>query len=47
MVEIYSQEQKIRKITKARSETIKFLLKFSQSMHVIDYKNIKFETNLN
>ncbi len=47
MEEIYSEEQKICKIAKARPETIQFLLGFSKSMTIVDYKNNKFETYLN
>lgn len=47
MEEIYSEEEQICKITKARPETVKFLLGFSASMQIIDYKNIQFETTLN
>jgi len=47
MEEIYSEEQKICRIAKARPETISFLLGFSKSMRVIDCKNMKFETVLN
>jgi len=47
MEEIYSEEQQIRKITKARPATVQFLLGFSKSMHIIDYKNMQFETTLN
>ncbi|MFD2587204.1 hypothetical protein ACFSQJ_09700 [Croceitalea marina] len=47
MEEIYSEEQQICKITKARPATVQFLLGFSKSMHVVDYKNTQFETILN
>lgn len=47
MEEIYSEEQKTCKIAKARPETIQFLLGFSRSMRVVDYKNMQFETMLN
>ena len=47
MEEIYSEEQKICKITNARPETVRFLLGFSKSMHIVDYRNMKFETILN
>jgi len=47
MEEIYSEEQKICRIAKAKPETISFLLGFSKSMRVIDYNNMKFETVLN
>ena len=47
MEEIYSEEQKICRIAKAKPETISFLLGFSKSMRVIDYNDMKFETVLN
>ena len=47
MEEIYSEEQKIYKKTKARPATVQFLLGFSKSMHIIDYKKTQFEVNLN
>jgi len=47
MEEIYSEEQKICKITKAKPSTVEFLLRFSQSMHVIDFNSMQFEANLN
>lgn len=47
MEKIYSEEQHICRITKARPETVKFLLGFSKALTVNDYQNIKFETILN
>ncbi|MEM8999652.1 MAG: hypothetical protein AAGB24_05260 [Bacteroidota bacterium] len=47
MEEIYSEEQQLCKITKARPETVQFLLRFSKSLQVVDYKNIIFERTLN
>ena len=47
MEEIYSEEQQICKITKARPETVSFLLGFSASMHIIDSQNMQFEATLN
>ena len=47
MEEIYSEEQKICKITKSSPETIRFLMGFSKALEVSDYKNMKFETILN
>jgi len=47
MEEIYSEEQQICRIAKAKPETVSFLLAFSTSMRVIDYNNMKFETVLN
>ena len=44
MEEIYSEEQKICKITKASPETIRFLMGFSKALEVSDYKYMKFET---
>ena len=46
MEKIYSEEQTAR-LTKARPETIKFLMDFSKSLRVIDYQGIKFESTLN
>jgi len=47
MEEIYSEEQKICRIAKARPETVSFLLAFSKSMQVINYNDLQFETVLN
>ncbi len=47
MEEIYSEAPKICKITKAKPETISFLLAFSKSYQVAKYKNLKFERTLN
>jgi hypothetical protein len=47
MEKIYSEKQQICRITKARPETINFLMGYSKSLQVIDYQNIKFESVLN
>ncbi len=47
MEKIYSEEQQACRITKARPETVKFLLRFSKSLQVIDYQDLKFEAVLN
>lgn len=47
MEEIYSEEQKICRIAKARPETVSFLLTFSKSLNVVSYNNLQFETVLN
>lgn len=47
MEEIYSEQQQICKITKARPETVKFLLGFSKSFQVTEYQDIKFDNYLN
>ena len=46
MEKIYSEEQTAR-LTKARPETIKFLLDFSKSLRVIDYQGVKFDSIMN
>jgi len=47
MEEIYSEEQKIYRIAKARPETIQFLLGFSKSFQVIECQKMQFEHVLN
>ena len=47
MEEIYSEDQRINRITKAKSETVKFLLGFSASMQIIECQNMQFEVTLN
>ena len=47
MEEIYSEEQKVCRIAKARPETVSFLLTFSKSLNVATYSNLQFETVLN
>ncbi|SNY99789.1 hypothetical protein [Flagellimonas pacifica] len=47
MENIYSEEQRTVKTVKARRETIDFLLSYSKSIKVVDYKKHKFEVTLN
>ncbi len=47
MENIYSEEQKAVRSVKARRETIDFLLSYSKSIQVVDYKKHKFEVTLN
>ena len=47
MEEIYSEEQRICRITKTSAKTVQFLLGFSKSLHIVDYNNMQFETTLN
>ncbi|AWX45969.1 hypothetical protein HME9304_03001 [Flagellimonas maritima] len=47
MENIYSEEQSTVKTVKASKETVDFLLSYSKSMQVVDYKNHKFEVVLN
>ena len=47
MENVYSEEQETVKSVKARRETIDFLLSYSKSITVVDYKKHKFEVTLN
>ena len=47
MDEIYFRYQKNNEIEKSSSQTVRFLMNFSKSFHVINYKKFKFENNLN
>lgn len=47
MEEIYFRDQRNGEIDKSSSQTVRFLMSFSKSFHVINYKNFKFENNLN
>ncbi len=47
MENIYSEEQKTVKSVKASQETINFLLSYSKSIHVVNYKKHPFEVTLN
>lgn len=47
MENIYSEEQETVKSVKARRETVDFLLSYSKSIQVVDYKKHKFEVTLN
>lgn len=47
MEKIYSEHQKECTLVRSGAETIKFLLDFSRSLHVIEYNDLKFENILN
>ncbi|MEE9364979.1 MAG: hypothetical protein V3U92_20445 [Cellulophaga sp.] len=47
MENIYTKKQETCKLTKASPKTIEFLLNYSKSLEIIDYKGIKFESNKN
>tara|TARA_Y100000589_G_scaffold178684_1_gene169250 strand:- start:187 stop:330 length:144 start_codon:yes stop_codon:yes gene_type:complete len=47
MENIYSEEQKSVKTVKASQKTVDFLLSFSKSIHVVDYRKHQFEVTLN
>ncbi|SDQ78603.1 hypothetical protein SAMN05216294_2596 [Flagellimonas zhangzhouensis] len=47
MENIYSEEQKSVKTVRASKRTIDFLLSYSKSIHVVDYKKHQFEVTLN
>lgn len=46
MEKIYSEEQTER-LFKVNGETIKFLLDFSKSVNVSDYKGVEFDSIMN
>lgn len=48
MEKIYSKQQNNScGLAKASTETVQFLLSFSKSMHVVNYKEMQFENILN
>ena len=47
MEKIYSENLEKGKNVKATPETVQFLLEFSKSLHIVKYKNFRFENNLN
>lgn len=47
MEKIYSGERNARKVAKVRPETIRFLLDFSKSLRILEYKQLKFESTMN
>jgi len=47
MEKIYVKNTSKCKLTKAKPETIQFLLNFSKSLNITEVKGIKFESNLN
>ena len=46
MEKIYSEEDVCR-LHKSSEKTVKFLLDYSKSLQVIEYKDFTFESNLN
>ncbi|MBU2996142.1 hypothetical protein KO500_06840 [Cellulophaga baltica] len=47
MEKIYTENQNACKLAKASPETVKFLMSYSNSLHIVDYNNLQFENNLN
>ncbi len=47
MEKIYSQKKLGCKLVKVRPETVQFLVQYSQSLRIVEYKNLQFENNLN
>lgn len=47
MEQIYSEEQNVCGIMKAKPETVAFLLNYSKTLQVTNYRNFTFEANLN
>ncbi|MFT5942388.1 MAG: hypothetical protein ACI9AV_001222 [Sediminicola sp.] len=47
MERIYSTKRNTCKLAKACPETIQFLMNYSRSLQILEYKNMQFENNLN
>ena len=47
MEKIYSEDLQKGKTITAKRETVQFLLQFSASLQVVNYKNMQFENTLN
>ena len=47
MEKIYTEDLEKGKNIAARPETVQFLLGFSKSLHIVKYRNYRFENNLN
>lgn len=47
MEKIYTRDQTHCELTKTTPETIRFLLNFSKSLHVMEHRSYKFESILN
>lgn len=47
MENIYSEEQKIIGLVKAKKETVDFLLNYSKSIQVVGHKKYRIEVALN
>jgi len=47
MEKIYSEHEKECKLVRSGGETVRFLLNFSKSLRVMEYKDFKFESILN
>jgi len=47
MEKIYAKYQKRCSLIKASPETVKFLMDFSKSLHIVEHGSMKFENNLN
>lgn len=47
MEKIYSEQTNTCRLTRVKKETISFLLQYSRSLKVLNYKGFQFETHLN
>ncbi|WP_430906917.1 hypothetical protein [Maribacter sp. 2-571] len=47
MEKTYAKNQGDCELTKACPETVKFLLDYSKSLHIVKYDGVRFENNLN
>jgi len=47
MEKIYSEHQEKCTLVRTSKETVRYLLNFSRSLYVIEYRDLKFENILN
>lgn len=47
MEKIYTKKEDNCRLVKARPETVQFLLGYSKSLHIVDYGDLQFESNVN
>jgi hypothetical protein len=47
MEKIYSEPARACEGCHVKKETVDFLLQFSRSLHVLNYRGVQFETTLN
>ena len=47
MEKIYAKDQDRCKLTKAKPQTVRFLLDYSKSLKITEVQGFKFESNIN
>jgi len=47
MEQIYFRNKKNCELKKSSTQTVRFLLDFSKSLHIVNYNSFKFESSLN